>query len=189
MINIGLSDGFKRGVMLCTAIILIYGYDVMATENINKPDNAKIAELKKLAESGDFSAQYELATYYQSKIRPTAEDTANMIYWYEIGAKNPIEKNGSTDAHWRLGSLYCGELCLPQIVVTDSEDRKEFVKQYNEEIERHHIKPNYVKAYLHFKLAEEPWKMNYNDKLRKLAANMTNEEIELAEQIAKQWMK
>ncbi len=178
MSNSALGNGFKRMVMVCTAIILMYDHNVMATEN--NPNNVELMKIQKGAEAGYPAMQFYLADHYRNKPQPTSEDTKNMMYWYEEAAKQ-----GHAPAHSMLAYFFSGKLGIDYTKVNNPK-YKEYVKRHIENLEKHQVPIDYVKAYAHYLLAEN-MKSGYGGSRKVLAKNMTQEQVEDAKNAAKNW--
>lgn len=149
-------------------------------------------ELLERADTGDVQAQMEIAGYYYDKTSPSKSDSTEMIYWYERAAKNSSRDNrGDTGAHEQLGRLYCGEICLIspyRIKKIAREDFQQIAEQRNAAIQRHHIEPDYIKAYAHYILANlAPKRDIFSSDLKKIAAQMQEKEIQQAKSMANNW--
>ncbi len=176
--RIGPGNGFKKMVMLCTAIILMYGHNVMATEN--NPNNVELMKIQKGAEAGYPAMQFYLAEHYRNKPQPTSEDTANMMYWYEAAAR---QKN--IDAHYMLAYFFGGKLLIDPTKI-DNPKYKEYVIRHIEYLEKHQVPTDYVKTYTHSLLAED-MKSGFAASRKTLSLHMTREQVEDAKKAAKNW--
>ena len=152
-----------------------------------------LKELSPLAEKGDVEAQLILGDIY-SGVRGIPQDQAKAASWYRKAAKQ-----GSAPAQTLLGVMYESGIGVPQ-------DDKEAISLYYKAAEQGFAEAQYnlggiyerglgivvqadlVQAHKWFNLATTAGFEAARDNMEEIETKMSNEQIEAARSMAKEWL-